>query len=243
MSAERRQPWTDALLLALAFIVFVTLIALGTWQIQRLQWKLDLIEAVEARAFGEPVAAPKGDVSAEDHAYLRIAVDGTYRHDLTREVKAITELGSGRWVMTPLRTSKSHIWINRGFVPTGSAPDDWTRPSGRAEVSGLLRITEPDGTLLEKNVPDEARWYSRDVATLSEAAGLEGFAPYFIDADHTGEPAGWPRGGLTVVKFRNPHLAYALTWYAMAALFLGGMIYVIKDRRRARSDITPSSAP
>nr|WP_272214236.1 SURF1 family cytochrome oxidase biogenesis protein [Marinicella sp. W31]MDC2878501.1 hypothetical protein [Marinicella sp. W31] len=27
---------------------------------------------------------------------------------------------------------------------------------------------------------------------------------------------GYPIGGLTVVKFRNAHLSYALTWFAMA---------------------------
>lgn len=235
MQAERRQPWTDALLLALAFVIFATLISLGTWQIQRLGWKLDLIEAVESRAFGDPVAPPKGEVNADEHAYLRITVEGAYRHELTRLVKAVTDLGPGRWVMTPLHVGDNDIWINRGFVPSGMAPGDWTRPSGTVRVSGLLRITEPDGTLLEKNRSDEERWYSRDVAALSEAAGLGDVAHYFIDADHKGEPCTWPRGGLTIVTFRNPHLAYALTWYSMALLFLGGIAYIVKERLRAVS--------
>ena len=60
---------------------------------------------------------------------------------------------------------------------------------------------------------------------------------YFIDADHMEAEDAWPRGGLTQVKFRNSHLSYALTWYAMAALFLGAMIYVIRDRMRHRSGL------
>ena len=45
-------------------------------------------------------------------------------------------------------------------------------------------------------------------------------APYFIDAEaQTGaDAAGWPRAGMTVVSFRNNHLSYALTWFALAAL-------------------------
>ena len=57
--------------------------------------------------------------------------------------------------------------------------------------------------LLEKNDPEAGRWYSRDVAALSDDVGP------------------------TVVGFRNPHLSYALTWYTMAALLLAGTIYVV----------------
>ncbi len=34
------------------------LLALGTWQVKRLSWKLDLIERVEARVHAEPTDAP-----------------------------------------------------------------------------------------------------------------------------------------------------------------------------------------
>jgi surfeit locus 1 family protein len=43
-------------------------------------------------------------------------------------------------------------------------------------------------------------------------------APYFIDADASGNRPGGPVGGLTVVAFRNHHLIYALTWFGLAAL-------------------------
>ena len=78
-------------------------------------------------------------------------------------------------------------------------------------------------------------WVSRDVAALSAVAAIDNAAPYFIDADHMGAPADWPRGGMTIIHFRNAHLSYALTWYAMALLFLGAMVYVIRDRLRDRA--------
>ncbi|MEM1080097.1 MAG: SURF1 family cytochrome oxidase biogenesis protein [Pseudomonadota bacterium] len=89
------------------------------------------------------------------------------------------------------------------------------------------------GTLLEKNNPDADRWVSRDVDALSQAVGLVVYAPYFIDADHAAAPDAWPRGGLTVLDFRNNHGSYALTWYAMAVLFFGAMVYVIVDRLKS----------
>lgn len=229
---EPRRPfWVDAVLLVCAGLVFVTLVGLGIWQVQRLAWKLDLIEAVEARAFAEPATPPTGPVTDETHAYLRIETSGTYRHDLSKRVKAVTELGPGHWLMTPMRTTDGYLWVNRGFLPLGEK--GWTTPSGVNAVEGLLRISEPDGTLLERNRPDISRWVSRDVSALSDAAGLSPALPYFVDADHQGAPSDWPRGGLTQLSFRNKHLSYAITWFAMAALFLAGMAYVIHDRLRS----------
>ena len=237
-ATPRRPLWVDVTILVLAAIVFVTLLSLGTWQVKRLTWKVDLIETVETRAFGDPVEAPFGTVTPEDHAYLRVTTEeGIFMHDLSQRVKALTELGPGAWLMTPLQTDTRLLWINRGFVPSGSEARSWTAPSGPIRVTGLLRMTEPGGTLLEKNDPAAGRWFSRDVTALSDHAGLGRTAPYFIDAEHTGPEGSWPRGGLTQVQFRNSHLSYALTWYAMAVLFLGAMIYVIRDRMRHRAGL------
>ncbi|MEM9224421.1 MAG: SURF1 family protein [Pseudomonadota bacterium] len=230
----KRPLWLDITILVFAAAVFVSLILLGNWQVHRLAWKLDLIEAVDTRAFGDPVAAPSGPVNADDHAYLRVATSGIFRHDLSRKVKAVTALGAGFWVMTPLDAGSQRVWINRGFVPQLMAREEWAEPEGLRTVAGLLRMTEPGGTLLERNNPAENRWYSRDVAALSAGASLTATEDYFIDADHALGPNAWPRGGLTVVSFRNPHLSYAITWYAMATLLLAGMAYVIWDRFRLK---------
>ncbi|MEM8914654.1 MAG: SURF1 family protein, partial [Pseudomonadota bacterium] len=230
-AANHRPWWVDACLIVLSAALLVGFVLLGNWQIQRLSWKLDLIEAVDSRAFADPVAPPEGQVTQDGHAYLRIALRGQFQHDLSITVKAVTDLGPGYWVMTPLLSGNRYYWINRGFVPTDKRePDHWTTPSGEIDVVGLLRITEPGGTLLERNDPSANRWYSRDVVALSADVGLAQSATYFIDAEHDGEPASWPRGGLTKVTFRNPHLTYAMTWYAMALLFLAGLVYVVRDR-------------
>ncbi|MEM9639889.1 MAG: SURF1 family protein [Pseudomonadota bacterium] len=224
--AGRRPVWVDVTLLLLAAVIFVVLVGLGNWQLRRLDWKLTLIETVEARAYSAPVSPPDATAILGDHNYRRVAVAGRFRHDLTRQVKAVTELGPGHWIMVPLQTERGHVWINRGFVPTGLSASERSDPAGVVRVEGLVRLTEPDGTLLETNTPETGRWVSRDIAALSRDAGLNDTLPYFIDADHAGEAAAWPRGGLTTLTFRNPHFQYAITWYAMAVLFLAGIMYV-----------------
>ncbi|TIN59580.1 MAG: SURF1 family protein, partial [Mesorhizobium sp.] len=54
-------------------------------------------------------------------------------------------------------------------------------------------------------------------------------APYFIDADATPNPGGWPVGGLTVVSFHNNHLVYALTWFGLALMVLGAIAYPLRQ--------------
>lgn len=228
----RRPLWVDATILIFAFIVFVVMVGLGNWQVQRLAWKLDLIEAVETRAFAAEVPAPSGQVTEEADEYTRIEATGTFAYAETRRVKAVTDLGLGFWLMTPLETAEQTIWVNRGFIPQ-KFDGVVLEPEGPQRVTGLLRITEPEGTLLETNDPAADRWVARDIAVLSEVAGLS-TETYFIDADHLTAPGTFPRGGLTIVEFRNSHLSYALTWYAMALLFAAGMVYVIWDRVRAR---------
>lgn len=229
-AGERRPLWFTALLLCVSGALIVTFVLLGNWQMRRLSWKLDLIETVEARAFGEPAALP-GRFDPHQHSYLRVRVDGLFRTDKAVLVKAVTELGLGYWVMVPMMTRKGVLWINRGFVsPTRKDPGQWSIPD--TPVTGLLRPAETGGTALEANDPSAGRWVSRDTVALSTAVGLETTLPYFLDADHLAAPDAWPRGGMTVVHFRNSHLPYALTWYAMALLFSGALVYVMRTHRR-----------
>ncbi|WP_372570300.1 SURF1 family protein [Ruegeria jejuensis] len=231
MIEQRGRPvWLTVLLLGLCAALIVTFILLGNWQMRRLTWKTDLIEAVESRAFGDPVDLPEA-FEPDAHSYLRVRAPGQFDMDKPVLVKAVTGLGPGHWLMMPLLADGRTIWVNRGFVPSQAQdPAGWAAPV--TPVTGLLRPSEPTGTLLERNDPGAGRWVSRDVEALSEALGLGKTVPYFIDADHNAEQAGWPRGGLTQLSFRNTHLSYALTWYAMAALLFGAVAYLTIARLR-----------
>lgn len=208
-------------LLALGFV------ALGAWQVERRAWKMCLIAAVDARAHAAPVASPGPGtgISAERDAYRRVRVTGRFVGDDTL-VQAVTARGPGFWALTPLTTPAGWtVIVNRGFVPDDRPPG---RPAGEVSVTGLLRMTEPGGGFLRANDPAAGRWYSRDVTAIARARGLAQVAPYFIDAD--AGAGGYPIGGLTVIAFRNSHLVYALTWFALAALSGYGLSRVLRER-------------
>ncbi|MBW6526257.1 SURF1 family protein [Sphingomonas sp. RHCKR7] len=205
--------------LALAVLGTALLAGLGVWQLERRAWKLALIDRVERRLAAPPVAAPPRATwrRIDDRsAYLRVRASGRWRAAAPVFVQAVTDLGGGYWVIAPLDTPGGTILVNRGFVPLGDRAAI-RAPTGGTIVTGLLRVTEPEGAFLRDNDPAADRWYSRDTAAIARARRLGAVAPYFIDAD-AGAAAGWPRGGMTVVRFRNTHLIYALTWFALAAM-------------------------
>jgi surfeit locus 1 family protein len=236
----RRSTATLAVLAVLVAAGVAGLIGLGTWQLQRRVWKLDLIARVQHRVHAPPVAAPGpplwGEVSADHDAYRHVRVAGVFLNDKETLVQAVTERGPGFWVMTPMQAADGFtVLVNRGFVtPERGAPS--TRAAGeiagQAVVVGLMRMSEPGGGFLRRNAPTEGRWYSRDIQAIAATRDLDRVAPYFVDADATPNPGGWPVGGLTVIAFPNSHLVYAITWYTLALMLAAGGLYGARETWR-----------
>lgn len=217
-------------------------LALGVWQVQRLFWKLDLIERVEERLSAKPVPAPGPAVwpvlDPSHDEYTRVELRGQYLAGPQPLVQAVTEAGRGFWVMTPMQMPDGWIvLVNRGFIPESmrnSPPLPDT--TNLVTIQGLMRTSQPDGAFLRKNDPVAGRWFSRDVGAMAATLRLERVAPYFVDAAAGDQQ--YPAGGLTVVHFRNSHLAYALTWFALAA-GLGFLLYrTFSTRLVSHADIS-----
>lgn len=194
-----------------------------------MRWKHDLIARVDRRIHAAPAELPAdgrlSSAAPETFDYLRVRLSGVYAASQTALVRASTDLGTGYWVITPLRTDDDRtVWVNRGFVPAGTTRQEASAgvPQGKAEVVGLLRSSEPGGSLLQSNKPREERWYSRDVRALSRTRGTGQTVPFFVDVqkEDAGRPGSGvpPVTGLTVVRFPDNHLQYALTWFALGGL-------------------------
>jgi surfeit locus 1 family protein len=267
--AGRKRPHSNATLAMLTLLgiaLFVGFITLGVWQVQRRAWKIDLIERVTQRIQAAPGALPPRaqwpQVDAAGYAYQPVRLQGQWLAHKTVLTQASTALGAGYWVMTPLQQADgTQVLVNRGFVPQGQRAL-WqahpATPSGIATepvtVEGLLRMSEPGGGFLRRNDPAQQRWYSRDVAAMALARQLPHAAPFFVDA---GIPAlqnaataelppatqgPWPRPGLTVVRFSNSHLVYALTWFGLALMVTGAAVPVARYEAKLRAANSKHSA-
>lgn len=230
---------------ALIAFWFVAFCWLGTWQVHRLHWKRALIATVDARVHAVPVPAP-GPAQwphVDDLNYLHVALRGHYLAGKVTLTQAVSDYGPGAWMMTPFQTDRGFtVLVNRGFLPDDlrAQAGRYAAPAGETRVTGLLRLTEPKGGFLQRNHPERDEWHSRDVAAIAARRGLAATAPYFVDADADAGAAsrsgGWPKGGLTVIRFPNNHLQYAITWYGLALMMIVCAVVLYRSERRPRAD-------
>lgn len=208
-------------------ILFVILCGLGVWQLERLQWKLALIDTVNGHMAAPPVSLDTILAMKPDQAqYRRVTLTGRFDH--AKEAYVFTTDASGEavyHVLTPFKTGDGRVlMVDRGAVPKEKL-DPATRaagnPAGEVQLTGVWRVPDAPGSFTPP--PDVARriWYARDLIAITAADHLTLAAPVVIEADATPNPGGYPRGGQTVVSFRNQHLSYAVTWFGLAIVLLG----------------------
>ncbi|PAT36056.1 SURF1 family protein [Vandammella animalimorsus] len=171
----------------LAFLSLNTLLfcSLGSWQVQRLGWKKDLIARVQARVQASPETPPAAaqwpQLGAGDE-YRRLQLAGQLLTERSIPVYANTDLGPGYWLMAPLQLASQPadastntntsanastgvsaatpavVWINRGFIPTAMrhSPDYARLSAPAAEAERSVQVT---GLL---RLPPRPHWFSRD---------------------------------------------------------------------------------
>ncbi|MER8398492.1 SURF1 family protein [Mesorhizobium sp. M1348] len=233
--AGRSRP-KRALALGLGIVAFLILLALGTWQVQRLHWKEGLLQTIDQRTHSAPVPlaeVEKRFAATSDVDYTPATVTGTFLHQGERHFLATWEGQSGFDVFTPLQLDDGRfVLINRGFVPY-DFKDPAKRPQGQVTgevtVTGLARNPLPakPSMMLPDNDPQKNIFYWKDRDAMASSAGLPAGAalvPIFIDANATANPGGLPVGGVTVIDLPNSHLQYAITWYGLAAALAGVLI-------------------
>lgn len=222
----------------LAGLMFVMLLGLGFWQLQRLQWKLALISEMTRNMHSAPFSMRKAmAIGLTAAQYRRVVLSGRYVNSRETYIFATDGQGGAVYhVWTPFVLDGGGVMmVDRGIVPP-ALRDPRTRIAGELEgeqlVTGVLR--KPDGPGPFTPAPQLAQriWYARDLAGIAAAEHLALLAPAIIEADATPIPGGWPRGGQTVVNLPNDHLQYAITWFLLAAGLL--VVYLAYHRAHGR---------
>ncbi len=171
-------------------IIPITAFVLGTWQVQRLKWKTDLIAKSEDRLVREPLPLPPriDPEAAADFDYRRVYAVGRLRHDQEMLVGPRVRDGeSGYMVVTPLEReggaeAGTTVLVNRGWISKAKA-DQRTRhpdslPRGEVRVDGMLRKPWKKNTFTPANRPDKREFYFPDV---QEMAALTGSQPVWVE--------------------------------------------------------------
>jgi surfeit locus 1 family protein len=213
-------------------IALAILISLGTWQVERLHWKEGLLaDIAERRAADrvpladiETMAAQGGDIE-----YRTVTATGRYINNKERHFFATWRGQTGYYIYTPLQLADGrYILVNRGFVPYENKEPEMRMQgqlTGEQTVTGLARAKLPGkpSSLVPDNDVAKNIFYWKDLDVMASSVDLDktDVLPFFVDADSTPNPAGFPIGGVTQVDLPNDHLQYAFTWYGLAAALVG----------------------
>jgi surfeit locus 1 family protein len=138
--------------------------------------------------------------------------------------------GPGYWVMSPLRMpSGKTVVVNRGFIASKNelAPP----PNGDVELVGAVRWPDESAMFTPGDEPQNNLWYRREPVAIAAAKGWGEVARFFVEQE-TPQLANAPRAGPLVVKLRNNHLQYAITWFGLAGGLAG--VYLVWLRGRLR---------
>lgn len=223
-------------------IALAILIGLGIWQIERLHWKLDLIARIDARMAAPATPPPPQadwaslDPKALEYRHFRLA--GRFRNDKELYYFAQGDQGAiGYDVITPfvLADGGGIVLVDRGFVPE-ELKDPARRKAGNIEgevtLTGVARAPQGRSSFTAADEPQRNLWFTRDPETMGAATGLGPVAPFYVEADATPNPGGWPQGGRTRVDIRNEHFQYALTWFGLALGLIA--VYFFYHRSQGR---------
>ncbi|KAI8143224.1 SURF1 family-domain-containing protein [Fennellomyces sp. T-0311] len=224
--AKRRFGVGTVLMCTVPFVAF----GLGTWQVQRLRWKVNLIQEMEERMALRPIPLPRriNQDALPDYEYRKVSAKGHYRHDQEMLLGPRTrgDGQAGYFLITPLvRENGSTILVKRGWVALNKK-DKSQRPDSLTddlvEVEGLLRMSEMTNKFTPDNDIANNQWYWTDVDTMAKITGAE---PLLIERVSYASPnteysfidRGIPVGRSPVVEVRNSHLQYIITWYSLSA--------------------------
>lgn len=237
---SRPIPWQRIILPSfIAFPILAILLGLGSWQVQRLHWKLAILAELEAAAARPPI-----EPAADTPPFARVATTGRFRPGaealLGLEVRGTT-LGADLIAVLD-RPGAPPLLVDRGWVPMeGGAVE---RPEGQVTVSGYARPTERN-PFAATDDPTHRRFYTFNAGAIAAALGVPDALPYALAVVVPRAQSAAPSGlGATPAPARgplpdpasafpepsNPHLGYAITWFGLAAAWV--VIFVLWSRKR-----------
>lgn len=219
------------ILSAVSLVALAVLIALGGWQLHRLEWKTALLADLAARAEADPAAL--ADVvtrarAGEDRRFVAVQSEGSFTGGVAH-MPARARGGSGWRTLALFEAADEagvQVVVDMGVRPgPAGAPDPYRPPEGRLAVRGLVGPEARRNTFTPPADTQSGVFYMRDVDALgnyfgADPARLAPFTLALTEAVQDGDDAPRPAPP-TVDGIANRHFEYALTWFGLAAALAG----------------------
>ena len=189
------------------------LIALGVWQVQRMEWKNGLLAEIEARVHDAPIALPARLDPVADK-YRPVTVTGAFTGDFVEVLAGQVGASPGVRIIEAFQTADARrILIDRGFLLEEARQTP--RGTGASTVTGNLHWPQ-DAT--SSTPPPDAKtglWFARDVPAMAILLRAE---PVLIVAVSPTGDAITP-DPVDTSTIPNDHWGYAITWFLLAVVW------------------------
>lgn len=214
-------------------IAFFVLCALGTWQVQRMHWKSDLLEKLTSEYSKDAgqINLELSDFQKKD-VYIRGSITGEYHNDKSFLLGPRMRDGkAGFHIIVPflMAGQNKYILVNRGWVPR---PEDMDKgavmdePLGTVKIVGMVREPQGSNMFTPSNQPLKAQWYSLDFKAVESFSGLSVIGPSIFYAEGPVRAQIYPYPHDNKITLNNNHAQYAIFWYTMAFVLL--VIYAVR---------------
>ena len=191
--------------------------SLGSWQLYRLNWKLELISQIESSLKNNPVELSKADKKN----YLRIKTSGTIDFDNQIYLYNLNESGKpGFEVINPILIEGQNYLINRGWIPFNKKNQLEINLFDSDNIVGTLKTQSKANSFKPNNDVEENYWFTLDRDDIFSYTG-KNFSKYiiYLNGDYK-----VPKPKVITANISNNHKKYAITWFSMAISIL--LIYL-----------------
>ncbi|MDA9598710.1 SURF1 family protein [Candidatus Pelagibacter sp.] len=205
------------------FVIFFILVfvALGSWQIVRLNWKNNLILEIENSLKKPPVELTNSIVEN----YLKIKTSGLI--DLEKQIYLynLNDVGTpGFEVINPILINDTNYLINRGWIPFEKKNSQEINVFDENDIIGTLKLQGRKNIFKPDNDLEENYWFSLNREDILKFTGKE-FSKYIIYLNGNYQV---PKPKKITANISNNHQKYALTWFSLAISILLLYLYFRK---------------
>ena len=193
------------------------LLSLGSWQLYRLNWKLNLLSEIENSLKNDPVEFSKVDKKN----YLRIKTSGIIDFNKQIYLYNLNESGKpGFEVINPIIINKENYLINRGWIPFDKKDKPEVNLINEGNIIGTLKLQHKASTFKPDNDINKNYWFTLNREDIFKYTGKK-FSDYiiYLNGDYK-----LPKPKVITANISNNHKKYAITWFSMAISIL--LIYL-----------------
>ena len=193
------------------------LLSLGSWQLYRLNWKLNLLSEIENSLKNDPVELSKVDKKN----YLRIKTSGIVDFNKQIYLYNLNESGKpGFEVINPIIINNENYLINRGWIPFNKKDKPEVNLINESNIVGTLKLQHEASTFKPDNDINKNYWFTLNREDIFKFTGKK-FSDYiiYLNGDYK-----LPKPKVITANISNNHKKYAITWFSMAISIL--LIYL-----------------